>query len=106
MTALPLDKVCDFSFGLPPTRFIHGIKNRGHSIKNDVRDALESAALLCEHVALRRLVATVRAQTPFILCVVMGFPLGFPRSVATNHLCERTHIPGKDGRDRPHMDAS
>src|SRR3974377_1028126 len=77
MPALPLDKACDFSFGLPPTRFIHGIKNRGHSIKNDVRDALESAALLCEHVALRRVFAAVRARTLFILCVGHGFSIRF-----------------------------
>ncbi len=52
---LPRDEVCDFSFGLPPTRLMH-------SVKNSAKDAPQNADLLHNRVALWRVVTNVRGQ--------------------------------------------
>jgi hypothetical protein len=51
--ALPGDEVCDFSFGLSPTRLMH-------SVKNSAKDAPQNADLLLDR-ARWRLATNVRS---------------------------------------------
>jgi hypothetical protein len=51
--ALPGDEVCDFSFGLPPTRLIH-------SVKDSVKDAPQNADLLLDRLVHWKVATNVR----------------------------------------------